>query len=64
VPRSNDQGNRVIEPGTAKDDPFAITVTGSDAIGVIVGADLERGALEWNVMAGIGVLTGSFITKL
>jgi hypothetical protein len=64
VPRSNDWRNRVIEPGTAKDDTFAITVNGGDTIGVIVDADLERGAPEWNVIAGTGVFTGSFIIRL
>lgn len=63
VPRSNERGNRVIEPGTAKDHSFAITVNGGDTIRVIVDADLERGAPQWNVIAGNGVFTGSFIIK-
>jgi hypothetical protein len=42
VPRSNDWRIRVIEPGTAKDDTFAITINGCDTIGVIVGA-IEAG---------------------
>jgi hypothetical protein len=64
VPRSSGWRIRVIEPGTAKEDTFAITVNGCDTIGVIVSADLERGAPEWKVMAGAGVFTGSFIIKL
>ena len=64
VPRSSGWRIRVIEPGTAKDDTFAITVNGCDTIGVIVGADLERGAPEWKVVAGTGVFTGSFIIRL
>ena len=35
-----------------------------DTIVVIVGVDPERGAPEWNVIAGIGVFTGSFIITL
>jgi hypothetical protein len=46
---------------TARDDTFAITVNGEDTIGVIVGVDLERGAPEWKVFAGVGVFTGFFI---
>jgi hypothetical protein len=64
APRSNGWRCRVIELTTAKDDTFVITVNGSDTIGVIVGVDLERGVPEWNVIAGIGVFTGSFIIAL
>jgi hypothetical protein len=64
VPRSSGWRIRVIEPGTAKEDTFAITVNGCDTIGVIVSADLERGAPEWKVIAGTGVFTGSFIISL
>lgn len=64
VPRSSGWRIRVIEPGTAKDDTFAITVNGCDTIGVIVSADLERGAPEWKVIAGSGLFTGSFIIRL
>ena len=35
-----------------------------DTIMVIVGVDLERGAPEWDVIAGTGVFTGSFIITL
>jgi len=34
------------------------------AIVAIVDVTPERGAPEWNVIAGIGVFTGSFIIKL
>lgn len=64
APRSNGWRCRVIELTTAKDDTFVITVNESDTIGVIVGVDLERGVPEWNVIAGIGVFTGSFIITL
>jgi hypothetical protein len=64
APRSNGWGCRVNGPATAKNDSFAITVNGSDTIGVIVGVDLERGVPEWNVIAGSGVFTGSFIITL
>jgi hypothetical protein len=64
APRSNGRGCRVIGPATAKNDSFAITVNGSDTIGVIVGVDLERGAPVWNVIAGTGMFTGSFIITL
>jgi hypothetical protein len=49
VPRSNGQRGRVVGPETAKRHSFAITVNGSNAIGVIVAVDLERGASvsEW-----------------
>jgi hypothetical protein len=57
-------GGRVIGPATAKHEGFAITVNGKDTIGVIVGVDLERGAPVWNVIAGNGVFTGSFIITL
>jgi hypothetical protein len=64
APRSNGWGSRVIGPATAKNDSFAITVNGSDAIGVIAGVDLERGAPVWKLIAGTGVFTGSFIITL
>jgi hypothetical protein len=64
VPRSNGWRSRVIGPATAKNDSFAITVNGEDTIGVIVAVDLERGAPVWNVIAGTGVFTGSFIITL
>jgi hypothetical protein len=64
VPRSNGGMSRVIGPATAKNDSFAITVNGEDTIGVIVAVDLERGAPVWNVIAGTGVFTGSFIITL
>ena len=64
APRSGGWRCRVIELTTAKDDTFVITVNGSDTIGVIVGVDLERGVPEWNMMAGIGVFTGSFVITL
>jgi hypothetical protein len=35
-----------------------------DTVVVIVDADPERGAPEWNLIAGIGEFTGSFIIKL
>jgi hypothetical protein len=57
-------GGRVIGPATAKHDSFAITVNGRDTIGVIVAVDLERGAPVWNVIAGTGAFTGSFILTL
>jgi hypothetical protein len=55
---------RVNGSATAKPDSFAITVNGRDTIGVIVAIDLERGAPVWNVIAGTGVFTGSFIITL
>jgi hypothetical protein len=64
APRSNGWGCRVIGPATAKNEVFAITVNGKDTIGVIVGVDLERGAPVWNVIAGTGEFTGSFIIIL
>jgi hypothetical protein len=64
APRSNGWGSRVIGPATAKNNSFAITVNGSDTIGVIVSVDLERGAPVWNLIAGTGVFTGSFIIRL
>jgi hypothetical protein len=64
APRSNGRGCRVIGPATAKNEVFAITVNGKDTIGVIVGVDLERGAPVWNVIAGTGEFTGSFIIIL
>jgi hypothetical protein len=64
APRSSGWGSRVIGPATAKNNSFAITVNGSDTIGVIVGVDLERGAPVWNLIAGTGVFTGSFIITL
>lgn len=57
-------GGRVIGPATAKNEGFAITVNGKDTIGVIVGVDLECGAPVWNVIAGTGEFTGSFIITL
>jgi hypothetical protein len=63
APRSNGWRGRVIGPATAKNEVFAITVNGQ-MIGVIVFADLERGVPEWNVIAGSGVFTGSFIITL
>jgi len=63
APRSNGRRSRVIGPATAKD-IFAITVNGRDTIGVIVAVDLERGAPVWNVIAGTGVFTGTFIITL
>jgi hypothetical protein len=64
APRSNGGMSRVIGPATAKNDSFAITVNGEDTIGVIVAVDLERGAPVWNVIAGTGVFTGSFVITL
>ena len=64
APRSNGWGCRVIGTATAKNNTFAITVNGGDTIGVVVGVDLERGAPEWSVFAGIGVFTGFFIITL
>lgn len=64
VPRSNGWRGRVIGPATAKPGGFAITVNGRDTIGVIVAVDLERGAPVWNVIAGTGEFTGSFIITL
>ena len=64
APRSNGLRCRVIGPATAKTGSFAITVNGKDTIGVIVGIDLERGAPVWEVIAGTGVFTGSFIITL
>jgi hypothetical protein len=64
APRSNGWRGRVIGEATLKRDSFAIAVNASDTIGVIVGVDLERGASEWKVMAGIGMFTGSFIITL
>ena len=55
---------RVNGSATAKRDSFAITVNGRDTIGVVVAVDLERGAPVWNVIAGTGVFTGSFIITL
>lgn len=63
APRSNGWRSRVIGAATAKNDSFAIAVM-RDTIGVIVGVDLERGAPEWKVIAGLGVFTGSFIITL
>jgi hypothetical protein len=57
-------GGRVIGPATAKTESFAITVNGRDTIGVIVAVDLERGAPVWDVIAGTGEFTGSFIITL
>ena len=62
--RSNGWRGRVIGPATAKSGSFAITVNGWDTIGVIVAVDLERGVPVWDVTAGTGVFTGSFIIKL
>jgi hypothetical protein len=64
APRSSGWGSRVIGPATAKNNSFAITINGSDTIGVIVGVDLERGAPVWNLIPGTGVFTGSFIITL
>jgi hypothetical protein len=64
APRSDGSGCRVIRAATAKEGFFAITVNSSDTIGVIVRVDLERGAPEWNVLAGIGGFTGFFIITL
>ena len=64
APRSNGWESRVIGSATAKNDSFAITVNGGHMIGVIVVVDLERGVPEWNVIAGSGVFTGSFIIAL
>jgi hypothetical protein len=49
---------------TAKNDACAIGIGGRDAIVAIVDVDRERGAAEWNVIAGIGEFTGSFIITL
>lgn len=57
-------GGRVIGPATAKQESFVITVNGKDTIGVIVAVDLERGTPVWNVIAGAGVFTGSFLITL
>lgn len=59
--RSSGWRSRVIGLATAKTGNFAITVNGRDTIGVIVAVDLERGAPGWDLMAGAGVFTGSFI---
>ena len=40
-------GCRVIGPATAKRQRFAITVNGTNTIGVIVAVDRERGAPVW-----------------
>lgn len=63
APRSNGWRGRVIGPAKAKTGVFAITVHGH-MIGVIVFVDLERGVPVWNVIAGSGVFTGSFIITL
>ena len=62
--RSNDWVSSVIGPATATNDTFAITVNGGDTIVAIVDVDPERDAPEWDVIAGIGVFTGSFIITL
>ena len=54
----------MIGPATAKHEGFAITLNGRDTIGIIVCVDLERGASVWDVIAGTGVFTGSFIITL
>ena len=52
APRSNGQGGRVIGSATAKRDRFAITINGTNTIGVIVAVDLERGAPVSKGVAG------------
>ena len=49
----------MIGSATAKPDSFAITVNGSNTIGVIVAVDLERGLVGWDVIAGTGVFNDS-----
>lgn len=49
---------------TVRNDAFAIGITGRDTIRANVDIDRERGAPEWNVIAGIGEFTGSFIITL
>jgi hypothetical protein len=63
APHSNGWRGRVIRPATAKNEVFAITVNGH-MIGVIVFVDLECGVPEWEMIAGSGVFTGSFILTL
>jgi hypothetical protein len=53
-----------VRAATAENDTFATGFNGRDAIVAIVGADLERGVPEWNVSAGTGEFTGSFIITL
>jgi hypothetical protein len=54
APRSNGWRCRVIRAATAKEGFFAITVGDVDTIGVIVGAELERGAAVGKMFAGLG----------
>ena len=49
---------------TATNDTFAIGINAGDTILAIVDVDRERVAPEWNVIAGIGEFTGSFIITL
>ena len=51
APRSNGRRCRVIKAATTKEGFFAITVNDVDAIGVIVGVELERGAAERKLFA-------------
>jgi hypothetical protein len=53
----------VIGPATAKNWGFAITVNGRNTMGVVA-VDLERGVRVWNLIAGTGRFTGSFIKTL
>jgi len=48
----------------AENDTFAIGINAGATIVAIVDAARERVAPEWNVIAGTGVFTGSFIIKL